>query len=156
MCMKSINITSIFVEDDFNNVADGFVYDRRLTKIKTEKNSNGENTIKLNIITFFNAMSFDEDEKLEKKYDIMWTFGYMDSEGDFNNKVLGTAIFDTSIEKIDISQVSKKVFTNQSKRIIYNHYVIDEIGTYYLKVYIRETGSDGWQIQAINQIEVCE
>lgn len=154
--MKSVNVTTMFVEDDLSNIAEGYVSDRQIFKIKAEKNSNGEHTIKLNIVTFLNAMSSDEDNNLSNRYEIMWTFGCLENNS-FENKVLGTTYFDTAKEKKYHEAVSTRQFTNERRKLVVDHYVIENLGTYYLKVYIKLADSeDSWQIQSINSIEICE
>ena len=156
MCMKSVNITTVFVEDDLSNIAEGIVFDRQISRIKAEKNNNGENTVKLNIVTLLNAMSSDEDPDLTNVYDIMWTFGCL-KDDEFYNQNIGFTVFDTAKCKINNEKVSLRQFTNERRKLVLNHFVIDTLGTYYLKVYIKKADTEQkWQIQYINSIEICE
>ncbi|MBQ4572143.1 MAG: hypothetical protein IJA80_02550 [Clostridia bacterium] len=153
--MKSVNITTMFVEDDLSNIAEGIVSDRQVFKIKAEKNNN-EKSVNLRIVTFLNAMSSNEDPFLENVYDIMWTLGCV-KDGEFDNTNIGTTIFDTAKCKIKNEKVSARQFTNERRKLILNHYVIDTLGTYYLKVYIKKANTElPWEIQSINSIEICE
>ncbi len=156
MCMKSVNITTMFVEDDLCRVAEGIVSERQLLKLRAEKNSNNEYTVNLNVVTFLNAMSSDEDPQLENVYDIMWTFGCL-KEDKFDNTNIGLTIFDTAKCKMFNEKVSIRQFTNERRKLVFNHYIIDTLGTYYLKVYIKKANTEqSWQIQSINSIEICE
>lgn len=158
MCMKSVNINTIFYEGDLACFTGEERYGKILKQIKAVKNQNNEYTIgNLVVYTMFNAMSSSEDKNLSNKYELLWTFGYVKDDKFYNNKI-GLQDIDTTKNKVSNSIVSARSFTNQSFNFMLNNYIVSEPGLYYLKVYIRKMDADvsnaEWQVQSINFIEV--
>lgn len=159
MCMKNVNINTLFFEDDLSGISEKTRYSEMLSSITAKQNNINEYYIeRLYIYTKFNAMSSEkEDPDLSKKYDLMWTFGCMINENTFDNTILGTSLVDSSEDKVSNPFVSSRSFTNQNRTLALKNYKVNVPGTYYLKVYIREhndhTDSE-WQIQSFNTIEV--
>lgn len=157
MCMKSININNIFYEDDLSSFSQNPKFGEIKTQVKAIKNKDGKYFIgRLYIFCSFTAMSSkEEDPKLTNVYDVMWTFGCVNSDNTFDNKKIAETIFDTTENKIDNSTVSTRSFCNQNRIVELKDYQIEETGKYYLKTYIKKSNTDvDWQIQSITSIDV--
>lgn len=157
MCMKSVNLNNSFFEEDLSGVSGNLRFGETKSKIKAIKGSNDNYYIsRLYILLNFNAMSSqDEDPYLTNVYDIMWTFGCVNSNNIFDNKKISETIIDTKCNKIKNSIVSERAFTNQIRILELKDFAIEDQGKYYLKTYIKKNGTnDGWQIQSITAIDI--
>lgn len=158
MCMKSVNISNIFYEDNLSGFNGNLRFGEIKTKIKAIKDINNKYYInRLYVLCNFTAMSSSEDSHLTNIYDIMWTFGCLNSNNIFDNKQIAETVIDTKINKTDNPTVSSRSFTNQFRIVELKDYPIDELGKYYLKTYIKKTGTnDDWQVQSITAIDVID
>lgn len=153
--MKSVNIVTVFFDSDLSDFMGNAQFGKKIKKIVAKKDIYGQKNIINNIciVTFFNAMSSDEDEELTNKYDILWTFGHLEDDNFVNEKIAISDI-DVSVNKIDkIENVTCKSFTNQFLKINLENYEVKTPGKYYLKVYLRKKNGDQdavWQAQSIN------
>lgn len=158
MCMKSVNINNTFFEENLSGINGNLRFGESKTKIKALLDSNSNYYInKLYILLNFSAMSSSEDRNLTNVYDIIWTFGCLNSQSDFENKTIAKTIIDTTCNKTTNSVISARSFTNQIRLVELKDYKIDELGQYYLKTYIKKHGTDDtWQVQSITSIEIEE
>lgn len=156
MCMKSVNISSVFYDDDLSELGGCLQFGKAINEVISTKDFEGNNIIKnLTIVSFACALSSDQDPKLNKKYELLWQFGTVINDA-FVAKSIAKDVFDTEINKIEeISKITCKSFTNQVFKFTLRNYKIEKPGKYYLKVYIREAGkNEKWQIQSMNTIFV--
>lgn len=159
MCMKSVNINNMFYEDDLSGFSKNLKFGEIKTQVKAIKNANDKYFIsRLYILCNITAMSSkEEDENLTNVYDIMWTFGYVNSENTFDNKKIAESVVDTNMNKIDDSTVSSRSFCNHIRIVELKDYPVDKIGKYYLKTYIKKANENSnWQIQSITSIDITE
>ena len=96
-----------------------------------------------------------QDENLTNVYEVMWIFGCVNN-GYFDSFKIAETYFYTENNKISDDAVSTRSFCNSTHVIKLNGYIIDKTGRYYLKTYIREKGTEEWQIQSITSINITE
>ena len=102
-------------------------------------------------------MSTKEDNDLTSVYDVMWTFGFVNSDNIFDNKKIAETTLDTSVNKINDNTVSTRLFSNQIRIIELKDYLINKTGRCYLKTYIKKKNTkDNWQIQSITTIDIVD
>lgn len=156
MCMKSVNISSVFYDDDLSELGGRLHFGKIVNEVATSTDFEGNSIIeRLTVVSFVSALSSDHDPQLDKKYELLWQFGTVIGN-DFVAKSLAKDVFDTEINKVDeIPEITCKSFTNQVFKFTLRNYKIDQPGNYYLKIYIREAGNgQKWQIQSMNTIFV--
>lgn len=156
MCMKNVNISTVFFNDELSELGGHTQFGKVLDEITTVKDYNGDDVIdNLTIVSFVCALSSDEDKNLEKKYELLWQFGTV-VEDKFQPKSISRNILDTNVNKVEqILKITCKSFTNQIFKFTLRNYKIDQAGPHYLKVYIRDEGEQGeWQIQSMSRIIV--
>ena len=156
MCMKSVNISSVFFNDDLSELGGHTQFGKVIDEVTTVKDFDGNDIIEnLTVVSFVCALSSDNDPHLTKKYELLWQFGTV-IDDNFDAKSVSKNFFDTEINKVEeIPKITCKSFTNQIFKFTLRNYKIEQFGKYYLKVYIREAGDKGkWQIQSMNKITV--
>ena len=156
MCMKSVNISSVFYDDDLSELGGRLQFGKVVNEVTTVEDFDGNNIVEnLTIVSFASALSSDQDQQLVKKYELLWQFGTVINDV-FTAKSIAKDIFDTEINKVEeIPEITCKSFTNQIFKFTLRNYKIEQPGNHYLKVYIREAGkNEKWQIQSMNTIFV--
>lgn len=170
MCMKSVNMTTAFYEDDLSGINGVIKYGEMISQVTAKTDNEGNHYIdRLYIFTAFSAISSkEEDPDLTNKYDVMWTLGDL-NETVFDNKIITEQIIDAAKNKISNPLVSARNFSNQSIVPVIKNFKVDRPGKYYLKIYIKKhidmtienndnNSNDAenieWQIQSINSIDV--
>ena len=158
MCMKGININNLFYEDNLTGFNDNLKFGDIKEQIKVIRNSSNKYIIsRLYILCTLNAMSTKEDNDLTSVYDVMWTFGFVNSDNIFDNKKIAETTLDTSVNKINDNTVSTRLFSNQIRIIELKDYLINKTGRCYLKTYIKKKYTeDNWQIQSITTIDIVD
>ncbi len=160
MCMKDLNVSTIFCESvSIENEKISFCNSFEEVPVDSTDYDTKYVAKRLNVVSFFSALSTDEDKDLTKKYDVLWTLGFVDDNGEFVNQEIGKAVFDVSRNKIEeVQGVSNRSFTNQIVIIDLDSHRFKKLGKYFLKVYLKESGKEQqlWQLQTMNAFETVE
>lgn len=155
MCMKNVNVNTIFTEKDPTDDCGRVSFGSLANEIQARVTDNNNIVVdKLTIVTFFNAFSEDEDGELDKKFGVQW----MLESSDVVNKrriLLAESDYDTAKNKRDkMENKTCRSFSNQIYIIKTKNIELTEEGRYFLKVYLKGNEEDLWQIQSINTIYI--
>lgn len=160
MCMKNINVSTVFTTDvSFSQV--GSIDLGRMVDDFTAVRGSVENeqfyVNGLTIFTFVSAISSAEtDPELDKEYDIRWTFEPIIPNDNSKRNVLADTRLDVSRNRFkkDDGKICRH-FSNQPFRIVLRDYPIRFVDCdYLLKVYLKEKEDETWEIQTINKIYI--
>ena len=76
MCMKNVNISSVFYDDDLSEIGGQVQLGKIVTELPASKDFDGNIVIEnLSIATYVSALSSDHDEDLTNEYELLWQFG---------------------------------------------------------------------------------
>lgn len=159
MCMKNVNVTAFFCDSDLSELGGTVQLGKFIDEIKVTPvpGSDGERNIisNLTIVTFVNAISGTDDSDLIKEYDMLWTFEPM-GEDKSERKQIASDILDVKKNKFDQKNVTVcRSFSNQILKFTLRDFEVTAIDKpYWLKIFMRETGQQQYQIQSINTIKV--
>ncbi len=160
MCMKNVNITSVVCDRDQSEIGGAVQTGKVLDEILVRKYIGvGEEAFlidSLTVFSFANAFAEFECVELKKKYNLLWVLESANISK-YEQLQLAETVYDTTVNQID-GGANGRAFSNQIFKFTLRDVKIKNSNErYFLKVYIKEEGSDEkWQIQSINSIYVKE
>lgn len=156
MCMKNVNITTIFSDNDPSEIGGPIRVGTVSENVVGVQVCDANRVLVdgLTVTTFANAFAETEEGELDKKYRILWVLE--SSNIDSSEKIqLVEAMYDTSLNKR--ARESNKIcrsFSNQIFKFTLRGLLLNDYGRYFLKIYLKEKEDDEWQIQSINTINI--
>lgn len=163
MCVKNVNISTVFCDGDLSTVSGSVQLGRfldEITALKCESEGSEPGKYKidgLTIAAMVCCISDSEDKNLDRQYDITWTFEPLHKDVGDNHVRVASGLLDEAKNRVMASPpLICRSFSNQSFRFTLRDFVIDVVNdVYLLKTFLKPKDQDvPWQIQSINSIRV--